>query len=311
MPLYWKRKALLAKSEVTYGTDPVPTAGANAILARNVKISPLEQNYDDLNRDLHYVGNMGSIVAGSYVKIDFEVEIAGGGAAGTAPGYGPLLKACAMSETISAATSVTYAPVNPSAETSVTIYWYMGGRMHKATGALGNVSFELSRGRVPLMKYSFLGLYTIPSDTALITPTLTAFQKPLAVNNTNTTPVTLHSYSGKFSELSLATGNEINYRNLIGTESIRLTDRKSTGKVKLEDELVATKDWWTIIKAGTLGTLACTHGTAAGNKVQITGSNVQLTNPSIDQDQNIAMLGLDLHFTPSSAGNDEWAVVIT
>jgi hypothetical protein len=35
-PKYWKTKILLAKSEVTYGTDPTPTGASNAILASDV-----------------------------------------------------------------------------------------------------------------------------------------------------------------------------------------------------------------------------------------------------------------------------------
>lgn len=311
MPLYWKRKALAAKSESPYGTDSTPTAASNAILARNVKLSPLEQNVEDKNRDIHYIGAQGKIIAGNFVKIDFEVELAGSGAAGSAAPYGALLKACGMSETLNAGTSAVYAPVQPGSETSCSIYFWMGGRRHRITGSLGNAEFQLVKGRVPLIKFSFMGLYNIPTDVALPTPTLTGFQAPLAVNNTNTTPVTLHSFSGVFSEVSMATGNELNYRNLIASEAIRFTDRKSTGKVKLEDSLVATFDPWTKIKAATLGTLSVAHGTAAGNIVTLAGSNVQLLAPSMDQDQNIAMLGMDLEFVPSSSGSDEWSITLT
>ena len=44
------------------------------------------------------------------VEVTFEVEMAGSGTAGTAPAFGPLLKACGNSETIVTDTSVTYAP---------------------------------------------------------------------------------------------------------------------------------------------------------------------------------------------------------
>ena len=73
----WKRKVLLAKSEVTYGTDPTPSGAANAILARNVQLTPLAQNYDERDYTVPYFGNKGKIVAGSYVQLTFDVEIAG------------------------------------------------------------------------------------------------------------------------------------------------------------------------------------------------------------------------------------------
>jgi hypothetical protein len=41
MPLLTRKRLIVAKIESTYGTDPTPT-GANAILVRNLEITPLE-----------------------------------------------------------------------------------------------------------------------------------------------------------------------------------------------------------------------------------------------------------------------------
>ena len=310
MAFKFKRKVLLAKNEGTYGVDPTPTAADNAILVRNLVIRPLEQEYDDRDFDAPYFGNRGRIVSGAFVRLSFEVEMAGGGAAGTAPKYGPLLKSCAMSETVNAGVSVVYAPIT-SAEPSCAFWFYLDGKRHKILGAYGNVEARLVAGRVPVWAFDFIGLYVLPDDVALASPTLTSFQKPLAVNNTNTTPATLFTYAGKFREIRVATGNELNYRNLPNSEAVRFTGRKSSGMVKLEDELVATKDWWTIIRAGTLGALAITQGTVAGNKVAIAAAQVQLTEPEMDEEQGIAMLGMKLELQPSSAGNDEFAITVT
>ncbi len=84
--LFWKRKVLLFKSEVTPGTDSVPTAAVNGILVRNVALSPLEQEGEQRELDVNYVGNKGFIVAGAFQKLSCEVELAGAGAAGTVPG---------------------------------------------------------------------------------------------------------------------------------------------------------------------------------------------------------------------------------
>ena len=109
----------------------------------------------------------------------------------------------------------------------------------------------------------------------------------------------------------VSTGNQLDYRNLPNSEAVRFGDRNSAGSVQLEDELVATKDWWTIVKNATLGALAITQGTAAGNKVAIAAPNVQLTDPEISEEQNIAMIGMKMGLQPSSAGNDEWSFTFT
>ena len=93
MPLLTRKRLIVAKIESTYGTDPTPT-GANAILVRNLEITPLEA--ETVNRDLvrPYLGASDQLLAQTRVSMTFEVEMAGSGTAGTAPAYGPLLKAC-------------------------------------------------------------------------------------------------------------------------------------------------------------------------------------------------------------------------
>lgn len=312
MPMYTKRKVLLVKSESPNGTDATPTGAANAIVCRNLKISPLIAEGEDRDLDVNYVGEKGFIIAGKTLKISFDVEMAGAGAAGTAPGYGPLFKACAMSETINGGVSVVYAPVAPGSETSCTIYFYMGGRRHRAVYCLGNVKPSLSKGKIGLFSFDMTGIYVGPDDQALPTPTYTLFQKPLAVTIANTTPFTLDGFAGKFSELTLDTGNVYPYRNLVGSESMRFVDRSSQGSVKLEDELVGTKDWWTKMAAGTPVALSAQHGTVAGNIVVLAAPSAQIDprNPSMEDDDNISMLGMSLLLMPSAAGNDEYSITV-
>jgi hypothetical protein len=91
---------------------------------------------------------------------------------------------------------------------------------------------------------------------------------------------------------------------------VLITDREPVGSVTIEATNVAAKDWWAIARAGTLGAMAITHGTAAGQRVQVTASNVQLTNPQYQDMDGITMLQLGMNFIPS-AGNDEISVIFT
>lgn len=98
-----RKRTLLAKIEAVYGTDPVPVGGSNAILVRNLNIDP--QKTETENRDFvrTYLGNSEQLPVAIHTMVDFEVEMAGSGSAGTAPAYGPLLRACGFAETILAA----------------------------------------------------------------------------------------------------------------------------------------------------------------------------------------------------------------
>lgn len=309
MALLSRKRTILAKTEVTYGVDPTPTGAANAILVRNLSITPLSA--ENVSRDLvrPYLGASEQLIASKYVGCEFEVEMAGSGTAGTAPAYGPLLLACGFAETVVAVTSVTYAPVSASFK-SATIYYNVDGVLHKITGARGNVEMMINTSQIPVFKFTFTGLYNAPTDTAAPAVTYTSFQTPLAANTTNTTGFSLFSYSAAMESLSLNMGNAVAYRSLIGAEDVLMTDRQVTGSVVFEAPTIATKDFFSIALASTLGALDITHGTAAGNKVQITSSRVDISNPTYSESNGIQMLNVPLTLVPSTAGNDEISIVV-
>lgn len=309
MALLARKKTILAKIETTYGTDSVPTGAANAILVRNLDLTPQETDFADRDLIRSYFGNSEQLAGPVRGMLSFEVEMAGASAAGTAPAYGPLLRACAMSETISAGVSVTYAPISSAIE-AVSIYFNVDGVFHKFLGNRGNVSLSWSIKNIPVYKFSFTGLYVAVADAAAPTPTYTGFIKPLVVSNVNTTPFTLHSYSAVASDLTIDFGNQVVHRSLIGgSESVLITDRKVSGSVSIEMTTVAAKDWFAICKAATIGGIDITQGTVAGNKVQVTSSGVQLANPRYAEQDGIQMLQMDMRFVPAS-GNDELSIVV-
>lgn len=100
MPKFWNSKTLLAKIETTYGVDPTPTGAANAILATNVSFSPMEGTDVPRNLERQWFAADPTIAAGLYATISFSVEMVGSGTLGTAPGWGPLMRACAAAEVL-------------------------------------------------------------------------------------------------------------------------------------------------------------------------------------------------------------------
>lgn len=305
MTLLKRNAGILAKIETTYGTDPIPTGAANALLVSNFTISPQETK--SVSRDLirAYLGNSQSLPGTINSKIEFEVEIAGSGTAGTAPAWGPLLRACAFAQTINAGVSTVYTPVSTAFE-SVTIYCYLDKVLHKVTGAFGTVSFGFSEGAIPKMKFSYTGIYSAVTDATLSSSTLTAWQIPLPVNRVNTPTFSLLSYSAVMQKLTIDMANAIAYRSLPGgPENVVLTDRKPAGSISIEATTVAAKDWWTSIKNATTGAMQLIHGVNAGNIIQIDAPAAQMHSPKYGDKDGIAMLDASMIYTPSSAGNDE------
>jgi hypothetical protein len=312
MPLLSRRQLLLAELEVTYGTDPTPTAGSNAILVRNIEVTPLEA--ETVSRELirPYLGQSEQLLAQTRVMINFEVELAGSGTAGTAPAYGPLLRACSFTETVSAGVSVTYEPNSDASPKSVTIYFNNDGVLHKATGCRGTFSLNCAVGEIPTIAFEFTGIYNTPTDVALGSPTYANQADPVVFKQGNTTGFQVFSYAGCLQSFSLELANEIVYRELVGcTKEVLITNRAPAGEVMIEAVPVGTHNFFTDATGNSTGNLTFQHGQTAGNIVTFTAGQIDLGNPSYSDEDGIQMLTLPYIATPTDSGNDELEIVYT
>lgn len=309
MPLLRRKRVLLAKIEASYGVDSVPVGTTNAMLVRNMTLTPMQIEYASRDLIRPFLGNFDQLPNDPVVQIEFEVEVAGSSALGVAPQYGPLLRACGMSETITAITKVEYKPISAAFE-SVSIIYNEDGLQHKVLGCRGTVAIEMPLKGIPVFRFRLLGLYQTPTDTALPSATYTNFKTPKVVNNTNTTAFSLHAFSGIASAFSVDLANELAFRALIGgSKQVLQTDRKVIGSVTIEKPTVAAKDFWTAIKDGVLGAVSITHG-PAGNQAKFDGAQVQLTEPTEEDLDGIAMLRMNMIVLPTTAGNDELTLTI-
>lgn len=312
MPLLSRKRLILAETESSYGVDPTPTEASNAILVRNVEVTPLE--VETVNRELirPFLGQSDQLLAQQRVLVNFEVELAGSGAAGTAPAYGPLLKACRCTETVSAGTSVTYAPNSDATPSSVTIYFNNDGVLHKATGCRGTFSLNCEVGAIPYIAFEMTGIYNAPSDVSISGPTYANQADPLVFKNGNTSSFQVFSYAGALQSLSFEVANEVIYRELVGgTKSIDIVNREPSGECVVEATTIATHDFFSDATGSSTGNLTFQHGGTAGNIVTFTAGQIDLGGPSYSDADGIQMLTLPYIATPTSSGDDDFSLVYT
>lgn len=311
MTLRTSQRLLLAEIESTYGTDPTPTGAANAILVRSLEITPIQADLVERELVRGFMGNFEGLLAFQRVELTFEVELAGSGAAGTAPAWGPIMQACGCSQTIAASTSVTYAPVS-SSFSSVTFYYYTDGVRHKVTGARGSFAINGEVGAIPTLSFTFQGIYNAPDDSANPTPTYQNQAKPVLFKQGNTTAQQLFSYAGAVQSFSFDLGGQLVYRELVGgSKEVLYTDRKPSGSIVLEAELMATHNFFSDITGAGTGNNTFQHGQTAGNIVTFSAPQTDLTAASYSDSDGIQMLNLDYNAAPSNAGNDEFSIVLT
>ena len=304
MALLTRKRVILIEAESSYGTDPTPTA-TDVVLVRDLSITP--QSSDVVNRDVvrPFLGASEQLLANTSVEVSFSVELAGSGAAGTAPRYGAALKACGLSETVASGTSVTYAPVS-SSFSSVTIHYNTDGVRHKVTGARGTVVLNASVGEIPSLDFTFTGIYNAPDDSALPSVTYGNQATPLVFKNGNTTSFQLLSFSAALMSLSMDLGNSTVYRELVGgTKEVIITDRAASGSVSIEAVALSSKDYFAAaLTDSSLGNLTITHGTAAGNIVALSSTKVDIGDVAYGEADGIQMLEIPYTLVPSASGNE-------
>lgn len=307
-----RKRLLIAATESTYGTSASPV-GTDAILVEDdLKISPLESTALERKVIQPYFGKRRQLLTKKYVKIEFSVEFAGSGTAGTAPEYGRLLKACGMAETVVASTSVTYAPLS-TAGSSVTMAFHADGQKHLALGCRGNVKFSAKVNDIPKLSFEFTGLYATPTDASLPTPTYDAQAQPVEFSQANTTNLTINGFTaGCLESFDFDLKNSVVYRELVGcTKQVRITDRSGEGKLMIEAPSISAHNFFSDAESSAQGAIGFTHGTAAGNIIAVSIPYANLGAPSYGDSDGIMMLEVPFGMVPSSAGNDELSLVYT
>lgn len=306
MPRYLRKLAVLAKIEATYGVDAAPTGAADAMQMTNVTVEPMAGG--EVARELisPYMGHQGVMLTGTHMTLAGDIELAGAGAAGTAPAWGPLIRACGWQQVITAATKVQYNLLSGVFE-AASIYYNLDGVRHVGLGCRGNWSVSLAPSQIPRMRFELKGIAGTISDQVLPTVDTTKFTKPVVVSKANTS-FTLHGLAAIAESISIQQGGKVEPRFLIGYEGIEITDRSVTATAVLEAGLLAQKDWFAIAKAETKDAMALQHGTVAGNIIELNGPKVQVGRPSQGGSQGIANYSLPLMMTPN-LGNDELVLV--
>jgi hypothetical protein len=313
MPRLIKNTIVTAKVQTAPGLDAAPTGAANAVLMSEGSITPLDAQSIDRSLIRGYFGGSEQLVGPASVKLTYAVELAGSGTAGTAPAWGQLLQGCAVAEgLLTTPARVEYMPASTGLK-MLTQYYYDDGALHKLLDSMGNCTLSAKVGERPMLRFEWVGLdggiAVAPNATGVFTP----WKKPVAMTKANVIDITLGGTyaAGALSGGTLynSTGLELNFSAMLSTETVDISDRQSTATIELE--LTATQEvaLMAAVKANETQSLGFTIGTAAGNKVLIFASAVQLTNPRKSELNGKRLIGFDLRLVPVN-GNDEWRIVV-
>ena len=306
-----RRKVLLAKKETVYGTDPTADA-SNAIQVTNVEVTPIESDNVEPASFQGFIGNStrSTLVANKRVSISFDVELAGSGAAGTAPAFGPLLEACGMIETVVSATSVTYAP-DATPTDSVTICSYYDGSLHKITGARGTVTFSMTAGQFPLASFQFIGIFNAVSSGGSTT-TIANQAAALEINDTNVTTATFYGEpSQRIESFDFALNNNLIYKETASNQQAIIVDRTPGGTAVIEAPSLGSVNYFTHVTGTSTASSSIAIGASAGNITTLTIPQTDITGVTYGDTNGVISLSMPYAARPTGSGNDEFSLAFT
>lgn len=308
-PRRWKNKAVLIKPELLYGVDTNPTGAVDWIEARNVVLTPMDNDKVARNIELPYLGSSGDVIVSSWAKLTFDVALAGSGTVATPPKWGSLALACGTAETVVATTSVDYNLVSTGMG-SVCAYINIDGTLHALLGGRGEVKGKMGYKATPMLSFAFDFLYVAPAAQAAPAVTRTGWPIEEGVNSINTSATTINGVPMPFSALDWAFGNKVNRMDLPGPQrEISITDRASTSSITVLAPDLATFDPFVLAQSGATVPVTTTHGSAAGKKF---GLNLQARITDVGYDKIDDLLAYKLTLQPIPVnGNDEIAITLT
>ncbi len=313
-----KNTVILVKPATVPGQDAAPSGALNAVLIAEMSITPIDAQNIERNNIRGSFGANAELVGPSSVKIGLTVELAGSGDAATPPAWGNLMLGCAMAEgLLSAPPRVEYTPVSSGLK-DLTIYYYDDGVLHKAVGAMGDVTLMAKVGERPMLKFDFTGVTGGDTATPNVVGDLTKWKTPVAMTRANVVDITLGATYAlgaltggtqyPSNGLEIKFGNEVNFIANLSTEKVDIADRKAGGSVELELTAAQEVSMMALVRANTLQSMGFVIGLADGNKVIVHAPAMQLKDPKKVDVKGTRYIGYDLVFQPLAA-NDELRLV--
>ncbi len=263
------RTVILGKLEDSYNVDPNPVAtdAIEAIdLALTMDPEVLERNFlsDSLSKAEH-------VIRIKRAEISFMTEMKGSGDAGvTTPMFGRLLQGCGFGETVEAGVKHDYAPISDASQhKSLTFYAYLDKMLCKFTGCVGEPEWVLAAGKFGFLKTNFFGYFHLPTDQTIITPSISETTKPPIVE---TTGFAMGGYSPCAQAFQIKMNNQISTRS---DDSRVIVDRAPAGSLDPLAVPEAENTFWNDFVNSVAQALSLTVGSAAGNKIIVTGPKSQ------------------------------------
>lgn len=277
-PMLTRKRVMAAKVEATCGT-PVSLTAAEAVF--NCVDPKINQTIEMAEREGQgSFSPIASVIGGHTGQMTFSIECYGGAA--LPPWASVLLPACGFAVSTLVLTPSSTPPTGGgTGPITITLGFFEDGVFKSLAGAMGNVKFTLTAGKIVRADFDYKGVWQAPVDAAILAPTYPT-TLPLRFAKA-TTGCLLATAMVQLAELTIDMGNTVILREdpsaAVGSGHLAavIVGRRVNGTMNPEARLVADVDYYGKFLASTEQALSVTMG-ATNNGLAISIPKLQITN---------------------------------
>ncbi|WP_425092007.1 phage tail tube protein [Tropicimonas sp. S265A] len=281
------------------------------VLCRDLQMNPIDGEYTAQDWADGQEGAKPEELFNPRSSLQFNVDAGWGQAAGTAPRIAHLLKACGMSETVVADTSVTYQPVGfGAAFGAVDVETYRNGKVQALGEVRGSLTFTANSGQRPMFGFNMVGRYAAPQAGVFGAPDLTGWQYAPAVVPSQMQTFTIGGVNLCATQFTFTDGRTPRVDKYMNCAGVDIAERRVTGRVTVKEVDIATKALVEECRTGVTSAIIweLNQEQAALGAMRIAAPRVQIKwggEVNIEGDMGV---NLDLTFMPDQ-GDDDVAII--
>ena len=262
--LRYRQYVIALKEETSYGVDVFGGTYTNNVsetLAAENIVPSINLEEIDILATAGLLGRAPSAIGRETGSVRFEMPLRGKGTAYTAGSIFPdahrVLELCGLAGSFGGA-AWAFQPATPSAQKSYTIYIVgPAGNRIQLLGCHGTCEFRATAGnelRMVVTATGILGASPV-ADITYVAGQFTATPQYPVAKSANF-QIGSANYGARFNSMSFAINNQLNYVPSFnatgGVAGVFIADRNPRLEIDPEDVAVATFDWFTAWKNGTL-----------------------------------------------------------
>ena len=307
MRLRSDNQLLLANIEDTYGTAKALT-GADAIQC-DFELEPMIANQKEFSYSRPHYGNDPVIHTQIHRGIKLSnIGMAGSGDPAVAPAWVRIMRACGWAADV----QPTGTTLNPTSDRTafegMTLEPSEDGEMFRLIGARGSMSAVFAIDDFAKLSADMKGGWVDPATLGAIPePNYSAWRLPLPANCSNSDALVIDGESYPWYEFAINQNSGVEFYCVPGEtgQRVEITNRRMTGKVKLQAKQVGDHNIFSLVKSNARVPVSLVHGDVAGDIIEGAGPQVQFTNPRKADYKGDLAWELDMILCPNT-GDDEW-----